>query len=718
MKPSPQQTPEEVRRLQRCINDLISILALPAMWTGCDPQQIAGTLLDSLLGMLRLDLVYLRLMDSGRGRPIEMFRVRHEFSPASSEKVCEIIRASLDENVPPNVTVQRRFAEHHYSLLPLQVGLQGELGWLVACSQRLDFPEPTERLVLSVAANQAVIGLQEARLLNDQKRLASELDRQVAQRTAELASSNEELKKEIVERKKIEERLLDSEALLTKALEEIKKSEGKLRQVIDTIPTLAWCNLPDGPNEFLNKGWHEYTGLSPQESNGWGWQVAFHPDDLPPLLETWRRLLISGEPGEMEARLRRRDGVFRWFLIRVQPLHDARGQIVRWYGTSTDIDDRKQAEERLRRSEAFLAEGQELSRIGNFLWLIPNNEITWSEQMYRIFGFEQGTPVTFDLIASRVHPEDIPMVLDMIEKAQKAVANFEYEHRLVMADGSVKYLHLIAHGSHDYEGRLEYIGAVQDVTQRRSAEEALAKARMELAQVNRETSLGVLTASIAHEVNQPLSGIITNASTCLRMLGAEPPNIEGARETARRTIRDGNRASDVITRLRALFSRKDAPIDSVNLNDAAREVLALSAAELQGNGVVVRLELDDEIPTVRGDRVQLQQVILNLVRNASDAMTGTDDRAKLLLIKTSRSDADSVCVEVQDTGVGFDSQAAERLFEAFYTTKSQGMGIGLSVSRSIIERHHGRIWASPNPHGPGATFAFVIPQQEESEAAA
>jgi signal transduction histidine kinase len=221
--------------------------------------------------------------------------------------------------------------------------------------------------------------------------------------------------------------------------------------------------------------------------------------------------------------------------------------------------------------------------------------------------------------------------------------------------------------------------------------------------------LGALTASIAHEVNQPLSGIITNASTCQRMLNADPPNVEGARETTRRTIRDGNRASEVITRLRALFGKKDAATESVDLNEATREVIALSLSELQGGRIVLRTELSDDLPPVTGDRVQLQQVILNLVRNASDAMSAVGDHPRDLLIRTERDDgADRVRLSVQDTGVGFEPQAADRLFQVFYTTKDDGMGIGLSVSRSIIESHHGQLWATPND-GPGATFSFSIP---------
>jgi C4-dicarboxylate-specific signal transduction histidine kinase len=317
-------------------------------------------------------------------------------------------------------------------------------------------------------------------------------------------------------------------------------------------------------------------------------------------------------------------------------------------------------------------------------------------------------PATLDLIATRIHPEDLSMFVEQIKQSRQNGSDVQLEFRLQMPDNSVKYLHTIAHGTRDQNDRLEYIGAVQDVTERRLSEEALSKVRSELAHVARVTGLGVLTASIAHEVNQPLSGIITNANTCLLMLAADPPNIEGACETTRRTLRDGNRASDVITRLRALFSKKDATTEAVDLNEATQEVIALSSRELQRGRVSLQAEFAEDLPSVRGDRVQLQQVILNLLLNASDAMSGVDDRPRTLLIRTERDERDHVRLTVQDAGVGFGPQNEVKVFEAFYSTKAGGMGIGLSVSRSIIEAHHGRLWALPND-GPGATFAFSIP---------
>ena len=380
-----------------------------------------------------------------------------------------------------------------------------------------------------------------------------------------------------------------------------------------------------------------------------------------------------------------------------------------------DLSEQKRADRALRRSKAFLAEGQHLSRIGTFSWRVATEEITWSEQLYRIYEFEIGVPVTLELIRTRIYPGDVSMLEKMktVPQVQGVANDFEWQYRLMMPDHSIKYLHAVAHATRDQDGQLEYIAAVQDVTARRMSEEAHDKAQSELAHVTRVMSLGALTASIAHEVNQPLSGIINNASTCLRMLGANPPNIDGAIETARRTIRDGYRASDVITRLRSLFAKKDATTEPVDLNEATKEVITLSSTELQRNRVTVRLELANGLPSVIGDRVQLEQVILNLIRNASDAMTSIEDRPRLLVIRTQRDEADCIRLTVQDTGVGFGQEGIDRLFDAFYTTKSDGIGIGLSVSRSIIERHRGRLWAAPNDEGPGATFSLSIPRGSE-----
>jgi signal transduction histidine kinase len=371
--------------------------------------------------------------------------------------------------------------------------------------------------------------------------------------------------------------------------------------------------------------------------------------------------------------------------------------------------ERIRGDEALRRSAALLGQTQQLTSTCGFSWRVETDEISWSRELCQIFELDPAdVPVTLEMIGARIHSEDLPSFHEMIERARSGVSDFEFEHRLRLQDNSVKYLRVVAHGTRDQEDHLEYVGAIQDVTHRRHTEEAVAKLRAELARAAKVASLGVLTAAIAHEVNQPLSGIVTNASTCRRMLALDPPDVEGARETARRTIRDAERASEVVKRLRALVCKKGATSESLDLNEATREVVALTQSELERNKVIVRTDLAGELPPVDGDRIQLQQVILNLLLNASDAISGVDDRPRQLVIRTERDEEDRVRLSVRDTGTGFDPQGMDRLFDAFYTTKSSGMGIGLSVSRSIIESHKGRLWAAPND-GPGATFAFSIP---------
>jgi len=551
------------------------------------------------------------------------------------------------------------------------------------------------------------VRLQEAQLLSQQKQIGNELDQRVAQRTIELGEAQEELGQKQIERSLVEEKLHQEER-------ELKRSEARNAAILDSaLDCIVTIDHEGCITEFNPAAEHTF-GYPRDEVLGKHLADVIIP---PSLREKHRqgfaRYLATGEARVLGKRIEmtavRADGSefpVELAITRI-PLEGPPS----FTGYLRDITERKRAEQELRRSEAFLAEAQHLSRIGSFSWRPGTDEITWSEQLYRIFQIDRDAPVTFELIGTRIHPEDLSIFQEHIERSRRDRSDVQLGFRLQMPGGAVKYVHVAAHIRGDH-GQLEYIGAVQDVTERRASEEALSSARSELSHVARVMSLGVLTASIAHEVNQPLSGIVTNASTCLRMLAADPPNVDGARETARRTIRDGNRASEVISRLRSLYGKKDPTIESVDLNEATQEVIALALSELQKNRVILRPELAGDLPLVAGDRVQLQQVILNLLRNASDAMSTVDDRPRDLLIRTELDDNDRARLSVSDVGIGFEPQAAGKLFEAFYTTKSEGMGIGLSVSHSIIERHHGRLWATPNS-GPGVTFSFSIPCRPE-----
>jgi PAS domain S-box-containing protein len=493
-----------------------------------------------------------------------------------------------------------------------------------------------------------------------------------------------------------------------KAEEALQSSERNLNLIINVIPTFIGVLRTDGSLLYTNQAVLDYTGLTLEDVRNEDHRARFfHPEDVERLREERRVALARAVPFENEQRMLSKDGSYRWFLIRYKPLHDDQGIINRWYVAATDIEDRKRAEAQVEQAYLRLAEAQQLSKTGSFITDLLGDDHNWSEEAFRIFEFDPAAKVSVELIRKTIHPEDLPTFEAVIARGMTG-ADVDFGFRIVTSRGAVKHLRGMARVMAQSGGRPLFIGALQDVTQSKLAEEALDKARSELAHVARIATLNTLTASIAHEVNQPLSGIITNASTCRRMLDGDPPNIEGARETARRIIRDGNRASDVITRLRALFSKKDFTLEPLDLNEATREVMALSLSDLQRNRVVLLSDLAEDLPLVIGDRVQLQQVILNLVRNASDAMLGVEGRPKELLIKTARDESDRVRLSVIDAGVGFAPEAADKLFEAFHTTKTDGMGIGLSVSRSIIERHHGRLWAEANA-GPGATFSFSVP---------
>jgi PAS domain S-box-containing protein len=509
-----------------------------------------------------------------------------------------------------------------------------------------------------------------------------------------------------------------------RAEDALRESERESRLIVDSIPGLLAAFTPAGELEFVNRQILEYFGMTLEQLKHWGDGGMTHPDDLPGIVERFAHAMESGQPFEFELRARRFDGVYRWFESRGLPLRDTSGQIVRWYNLLIDIDERKRAEEELLRAYDHLTEAQRLSQTGSFTSDLERDEHFWSDEFYRICGFEPGSPISIQKLGEVVHPEDVALYEGAIGRAL-AGTDPDFYFRIVTSSGVVKHLRGFAHRIED---RPVFVGAVQDVTASKMAQEALNRAGAELAHVSRVTTLSALTASIAHEVNQPLSGIITNAGTCLRMLDATPPDIDGARETARRTIRDGNRASDVITRLRALFTKREFTLEPLDLNEATRELIALSASDLQRNRIVLQPELASDLPMVTGDRIQLQQVILNLLRNASDAMIDVHDRPRQLLIKTERDEGDRVRLTVRDAGVGLPPESLtihdagvglpprslNSLFNAFYTTKKGGMGIGLFVSRSIIERHQGRLWAEPNEGGPGTTFSFSIPLAAET----
>ena len=373
--------------------------------------------------------------------------------------------------------------------------------------------------------------------------------------------------------------------------------------------------------------------------------------------------------------------------------------------------ERKQTEEKIRQSEAYLAEAQRLSHTGSFGWNVTSGELFWSDQMYRILGVDQGAKPTLEMVFQRIHPEDIARVQETLDRGVQGGTDMDFENRFLLPDGSVKYVHVVALAVRDESMNLEYVGTVMDVTASKRAEEALRQAQAELAHVTRVTTMGELTASIAHEVNQPLAAVIANANASLRWLAAATPNLDEAREALLRIVRDGKRASDVITRIRTLVQKTDPEKTRLDINQTVQEVVLLMQNEAVRKGVALRIDLAADVPPVLGDRVQLQQVILNLVMNGIEAMNTVADRPREMVIRSSAQESDNVLLAVQDSGIGIDPRNLDKIFDTFYTTKPQGMGMGLAISRSIVENHGGKLWAVPND-GPGATFQFTLLKED------
>jgi len=548
----------------------------------------------------------------------------------------------------------------------------------------------------------------------------------------------------------------EAEAAERTAADEARRAHERfIHQVTELSPViLDVFDLVTGRHTYFSSDTLTVYGYTREEMVQMGdtFTVLVHPDDIPRLRANMARLhrLADGEIHEFECRVQRRDGEWRWIAARSMAFaRNEQGDVRQTVNAAFDVTERKRAEEAvqrahaaleqrvverthqltaanaallqeivertrveeaLRRSEAYLAEGQRLSHTGSWGWTIATGALFWSQEQFRLFGFDPaGSPPSLAMALDLIHPEDRAFVQQTLDAVVREARDEAWDCRIVSADGTIKHVHTTAHPVFNAAGELtEYVGTTMDVTARRQAEAALQEAQAALVHATRIMILGELTAAIAHELNQPLGAIVTNGRACLRWLAREGSDLEEARAAVDRIIRDGHRAGDVIRRIRALAQHTAPQQTWLDLNDVIHEAVVLVRSEIDQHRVTLRMELSAMLPPVWVDRVQVQQVLLNLIMNGIEAMSSVTDRPRELRIESQPHDSDTVLVAVRDAGIGLDPRTSDQLFDPFVTTKPEGMGLGLSICRTIIGAHGGRLWATAHD-GPGATVCFTLP---------
>jgi PAS domain S-box-containing protein len=502
-------------------------------------------------------------------------------------------------------------------------------------------------------------------------------------------------------------------ALVALSIDERKSAElatehelADVRGMLDNAPTMMWRTAASGEMDYANERYLEAWRRTLDEVKGWGWQHSVHPDDRQGLVDYWAAHRLTAGDGLYEFRIGTPETGYRWCLSVCSARLGDGGKVRQWYGATFDIEDRKQAEERLRRSEAFLRQGQMISMTGSVALNRVTGEHYWSEEAYRILGLDRCVMPSFETLLTRVHRDDLAQVLAAIERIKCGESDVSLEYRAVMPDGQVKHLRALVSPRHAEDDGVNASGVIMDVTAAKLAEEEMHRAQADLTRVTRIATMAELTASIAHEINQPISGVLTNSEACLRWLNRPEPDLVEAREAVERTVVGARRVSEVVRQLRAIFARTDPEPTRFDLGDLVRSTLPLLRSHMNQHRASVAIDIDDDAPSILADQVQIQQVLINLVMNGLQAPR-TIGAGRRLIIETSHGGG-NVMLCVSDDGPGIDEDHLPNIFEPFFTTKPEGMGMGLSICRSIVESHGGTIFVRGNAMG-GATVGFTFP---------
>jgi signal transduction histidine kinase len=674
---------DETKRLIESIGELTTLPAPSSFASANCPSEIIETLLDTLIRVLRLAFAQVRVTRASGGA-FETLRLQEPGShPVQPQEISQALERRLQSGPSQcPLVVPNPAGDGDVSIVRLALGLHEELGFMIAASTRPDWPTDTEMLMLRIGAAQIALVV-----YGTQRTDAGAEKGHRTERPRGFLGSTQTVDGKHAHRP-------------------LRALQNRFEMVVESIPD-NFCALDnDWRFTYINR--HaasalERIGKDPASLIGKSLWDEF-PE--PPNEATLRRAMAERVPIV--------DEIFypplgEWIENHIAPCTNGGLVIFARYITA-----RKRAEQQLRRSEAYLAEGQRLSHVGTWAWDIESGRVFWSGEQFRIFGVDpQGPTPDIGMCLQFIHPDDRALIQAKLEGTLSDPHDYEWDCRIVAVDGTIKHTHTTAHPVFQAGKLAEYVGTTMDVTEQVRAAEALQKARAELAHVTRVLSVQELTTSIAHEVNQPLAAVVTNAEASLRWLDKEPPDLPEVRRAAERMIRDAKRGSAVIARTRAFLARGKGERVLIEVKDLLAEAVSLVEAEARAHEVTLRVQTSGALSPVLADRVQLQQVIVNLLINAIDAMRDVASALRLLTLDADSHSSHAVVFTVRDSGQGIGAPARQRIFDAFYTTKPDGLGLGLSISRSIVEAHGGRIWATPNADR-GETFHFTIPTAESA----